>query len=150
LPIRHTYMIVWHSSVSLSVSLSQINIWISPQPMKGFSQKFVHIYYRKKYAPKKILVILGWINPEFDFFIIPLSPLKMQKNLFFWLQVLLDILRASWAKKLEFNVLGSSGGHNPKIQGQIYLSMLFSQEPIIEISKNFFLRKSVVKKTILS
>jgi len=57
---------------------------------------------------------------------------------------------AKLGKKWSFNVPGSSGWHNPKIQGQIYPSMLFSQEPVIGLSKNLFPRKSVVKKTILS
>jgi len=28
---------------------------ISPGPLNGFSPKFVHIFYRKKYVPKKFL-----------------------------------------------------------------------------------------------
>jgi len=57
---------------------------------------------------------------------------------------------ASLAKKnWSSNVLGSSGWHNPKIQGQIYPGMLFSQEPAIgNLKKISFL--SVVKKTTLS
>jgi hypothetical protein len=56
----------------------------------------------------------------------------MQKKFkFFWLQVFLDLLGVSLAKKWSSNVPGSSGWHNPKIQGQIYPSMLFSQEAVI-------------------
>ena len=95
---------------------------------------------------------LGWINPEFDFFTIPLSPLKMQKKFQFFLAPSVPWYTGSVfsQKNWSSNVLGSSGWDNPKIQGQIYPSMLFSQEPPVENSKNFFPRKSAVKKTILS
>ena len=38
----------------------------------------------------------------------------------------------------------------PKTQGYVYPSMVFSKEPAVGISKNFFPKKGTVKKTILS
>ncbi len=95
---------------------------------------------------------LGWINPEFDFFTIPLSPLKMQKKFQIFLAPSVPWYTGSVfsQKNWSYNILGSSGWRNPKIQGQIYPSMLFSTEPAVGISKNFFPRKGVVKMTILS
>ncbi len=95
---------------------------------------------------------LGGINPEFDFFTIPLSPLKMQKKFQIFLAASVPWYTGSVfsQKNWSSNVLGSSGWHNPKIQGQIYPSMVFSKEPAVGISKNFFPREGVVNKTILS
>jgi len=54
--------------------------------------------YQKNFGHPRMT--LGWMNPELDFFTILLSPLKMQKEFqFFWIQVFLDILGASLAKK---------------------------------------------------
>jgi len=69
------------------------------------SHKKIYTYFTEnKYVPKNFFhprMTLGWINHEFDFFAIPLSPLKMQKKFkIFWLQVFLDILGASLAKTI--------------------------------------------------
>jgi len=136
-------MVVWHLSISLLVCLSRI-----------FTNICTHIL-QKKYVPKFFChprITLGWLNPEFDFFTIPLSPLKMQKKFQNFLAPSVPWYTGSIfsQKNWSFNFLGSSGWHNPKIQVQIYPSILFSQEPAIGISKNFFPRKCVVKKIIFS
>ncbi len=81
-----------------------------------------------------------WINPEFDFSTIPLSPLKMwNKFQIFWPPIVPWYTGSVFGQKNWSSiVLGSSGWHNPKIQGQIYPSKLISQEPAVGISKNFF------------
>jgi len=140
-------MLVCLSVTNKHANISRTTEWI-------FTKFCTHILQKKSMSPKNVgvsMMTLGWINPEFDFFTIPLSPLKMQKSF----QNLGP--SAPWytgsvlsQKKWSSNVLGSSGWHNPKILIQIYPSMLFSQEPAIGISKNYFPGKSVVKKTILS
>jgi len=58
---------------------------ISPEAPNRFSQKFVHIFYRKKNVPKNFghhRKTLGRINPEFDFFTTPLKMQKKFKNFF--------------------------------------------------------------------
>ena len=46
--------------------------------------------------------------------------------------------------------LGFQDGITLKIQGQIYPILLFSQEFVVEIRKNFFPGKNVIKKNTLS
>ncbi len=85
-------------------------------------------------------MILGWVNSDFVFFTIPLSPLKARKK--FQIFLTKSVLSYSGSvfsqKNLGFCVPGSSGRHKPKIQGQIYPIMLISQEPVIGIQKFFF------------
>jgi len=145
-------MVVRCSSVRLSVTNKHENIsrtteWI-------LTKICTHILQKNIKSPKKFghpRMTLGWINPEFDFFTIPLSPLKMQKKIQNFLAPSVPWYTVSVfsQKNWSSNVLGSSEWHNPKFQGLIYPSMLFSQEPAVGISKNFFPRKGVVKKTTL-
>ena len=154
-------MVVRRSSVSLSVcllvclSVTNKHENISRTTERILTKICTHILQKKSMSQKNFghpSMTLGGINPEFDFFTIPLSPLKMQKKFQIFLapRVLWYTGSVFSQKNWSSNVLGSSGWHNPKIQGQIYPSMLFSQEPAVGISKNFFPRKSAVKKTILS
>jgi len=154
-------MVVRRSSVSLLVCLlvclsvtnkheniSRTTEWI-------LTKICTHILQKKSMSQKNFghpRMTLGWINPEFDFFTIPLSPLKMQKKFQIFLAPSVPWCTGSVFSQKNWSsiVLGSSGWHNPKIQGQIYPSMLFSQEPSFGISKKKFPRKSAVKKTILS
>ncbi len=54
-----------------------------------YSYKILYTYFAEKSMSQKSFghprMTLGWINPEFDFFHIPLSPQKMQKQIeIFW------------------------------------------------------------------
>ena len=143
-------MVVIRSSVSLSVCLSvclsvhdkHVNISRTTEPI--LTKFCTHIFQKKSmsqiffWLPR---VTLGWVNPDFDFFAIPLSPLKAQKK--FQIFLTTSVLSYSGSvfsqKNLGFCALGSSGRHNHKIQGQIYPIIVISQEPGIGIQKIFLL-----------
>ncbi len=140
-------------SVFLSVTNKHENITRTTKPI--LMKICTHISQKKNMSQKNFghpRMTLGWSNPEFDFFTIPLSPQKMQKKfqIFFAPSVSRYTGSIFSQKNWISYVPGSSWWHNPKSQGQIYPSMLFSHEPSVGISKNFFLSKSFVKKTILS
>ena len=79
-------MVVRRSSVSLLVCLSVTNKHenISRTTEWILTKICTHILQKKSMSQKNFghpRMTLGWINPEFDFFTIPLSPLKMQKKI---------------------------------------------------------------------
>ena len=150
-------MVVIRSSVSLSVCLCVCNkhVNISRTNERNFMKFCTHIFQQKSMSQNFFghpRMTLGWINPEFDFFPIPLSPLKLRNFfLIFFAPSVLSYAGSVFSQKnWSFNVLGCSGWQNLKIQGLIYPSMLLSKDPVIGIWKNFFSGKNVVKENTLS